>query len=370
MRWTTQRPWDPQEPPFRWWHGGAWLLYLWLLKLDLEWLWDARQHNAMVLLPALVLGWVVLGLAGAFIGNWLTGAGRAWPLRLGLIGTAIPTCALGVWMMWQYAVSLLVGLVTWFRFPFELISLTLVGARALAAIWSLIAFAFLAWMSLRVIWVLLSGEPRPLVAHLMGDVAFGARFAGRDVTPTAPPAPAAGPDGDLGIAIRRLPRLEVRLSQSPHTRPLAAPAPAVVPEVWGKQRYLARPPAMQPGPLSRGFLHGMAYRRGIPDDAAARCRDLGWSAFEWAFRAQPSLQELAIAVQALPNLARHVDDEDAAEARAWLDRLADHPGSYERDLPYQEIINEITHETIRIADLARRARADWDRERATLQAPR
>jgi len=110
-------------------------------------------------------------------------------------------------------------------------------------------------------------------------------------------------------------------------------------------------------------MHGLSYRRGIARDKLERCEALGWAAFEWVFRAQPSLHELACALEALPTLARVADDEDALEAREWMSRLADHPGAYELALPHQEIINEIGSVTIRIADVALQALFDWDEER-------
>jgi len=109
-------------------------------------------------------------------------------------------------------------------------------------------------------------------------------------------------------------------------------------------------------------MHGLSYRRGIARDKLERCEALGWAAFEWVFRTQPSLHELACALEAVPTLARVADEEDALEARDWMGRLADHPGSYELALPRQEVINEIGSVTVSIADLALQALIDWDNE--------
>lgn len=134
-------------------------------------------------------------------------------------------------------------------------------------------------------------------------------------------------------------------------------------EPSGKQRYLVRPPVLGRDTESQDFMHGLSYRRGIARDKLERCEALGWAAFEWVFRAQPSLHELACALEALPTLARVADEEDAREARDWISRLADHPGVYERPLPYQEVINEIGSVTVSIAELALQTLIDWDDER-------
>lgn len=140
-------------------------------------------------------------------------------------------------------------------------------------------------------------------------------------------------------------------------------------DVPGKQRYLARPPGLTPSAGSSDFMHGLSYRRGIARDKRERCEALGWAAFEWVFRTQPSLHELACALEALPNLARVVDEADALEAREWMSRLADHPGTYEAPLPHQEVINEITSVTVCIADRALQALFDWDDERRKTDGP-
>lgn len=140
------------------------------------------------------------------------------------------------------------------------------------------------------------------------------------------------------------------------------------PDAPGKQRYLTRPPALTDA-VGHGFMHGLSYRRGIARDKRERCEALGWAAFEWVFRTQPSLHELACALEALPNLARGVDEGDALEAREWMSRLADHPGTYEAALPHQEVINEITSVTVCIADLALQSLFDWDDERRGTDRP-
>jgi hypothetical protein len=349
----------PVDTTFRWRHGIAWFFYLLVLGLNLDMLHEARQSGAFYLLPAIGLAWVAVFTAGAFIENWLDGANRYRLFRLALVLSSIFSCALGVWMLWHYTTFLLVGVITLFRQPFELISLSIFGARFAAVCASLVTFAFFAWLSLRVVIILLTGKRHVHFGHVLGEDSGSieppattgaplsvrvARAAGDDEPPAIPATPVR-----VGDLARGYPR---------RARQLVAGVPP------GRLRYLVRPSLPKWNAASDSFMHGLSYHRGIAEDKVGRCRELGWPAFEWVFRTEPTLQELVRALEALPNLARSVDEHDALEAREWMSRLADHPGSYEMDLPYQEIINEIGGVTIRVADVAMKALFDWDAERA------
>lgn len=344
-----------RDTRFRLRHGLIWLLYLWLLRLNLEMLFEARSSSGLTLLPAVLLSWMAVFIAAANIQAWLDGASRWVLFRLALALTAVVSCLLAAWMVWHYAVFLFVGLITMFQRPFELISLTLFAERLMTVLLSLATFATFAWLSLRVIWALRSGEREVDLGHVLD----GSRTVNRSSQPMPGPESIKPPGrGSLAGKIWRF------------VEPVRPPRPPVEVQPPGKQRYLQRPPELTPafdatyevhGPP---ILQGLGFRHGVATHKREKAAAIGWAAFEWVFRSEPSCEEIVMALEALPNLASTIDDDDAIEARDWISRLADHPGEYESALHRMEIVDAVTSETIRIADVAFQTLLDWDLERS------
>lgn len=366
------RPFMARDTRFRLRHGLTWLLYLWLLTLNLEMLLDAPSSSGLTLLAAVLLSWIAVFTAAANIEAWLDGANRWAAFRLALVLTAALSCVLAAWMVWHYAVFLMVGLVTMFQKPFELISLSLFGERLAAMLLSLVTFAAYAWLSLRVMRVLLSGELEADLDQVLGDRPPGSMPpALRD---DAEPLPRVTPGFTPRERNSHLYPSAKAVFDYSFVGPPQPPQPPPPPETPGKQRYLCRPPELTPrfdgtyqvhGPP---ILQGLGFRHGIAPQKREKSAAIGWAGFEWVLRSEPSREEMVMALEALPNLASILDEDDAAEARAWISRLADHPGQYERALHPMEIIDHVTSETIRIAVVAMQTLFDWDKERGRIPA--
>lgn len=332
-------------------HALMGLLYLWVLKLNFDLLREARASSGVTLLPAILLAWVAVFIAGANIARWLDGASRYRPVRIVLIVTAGLSSVLGVWMLWHYTVFLFVGLVTLFQRPMELITLALFGERLAAVLAALATYFAFAWLSLRVAWTMLTGRPDAVVDRVLGVSA----------RPDPPPFTRVPPL--QRAAFRRA------LRATKHQGAIPGSGPP------GKQRYLRRPPELTPtfdGTYERHgppVLQGMGYAHGADPRKRETCQAIGWPAFEWVLRAQPSLQELVMALEALPHLAASVDADDAAEARAWISKLADHPGEYLHTPSYRDEGDRLPDVTVRIADVAFQCLMDWDRARAGVAGP-
>lgn len=327
-------------------HALMGLLYLWVLKLNFDLLREARASSGVTLLPAILLAWVAVFIAGANIARWLDGANRYRSVRIALILTALLSSALGIWMLWHYTVFLFVGLVTLFQRPMELITLTLFGERLAAVLVALVTYFAFAWLSLRVAWEMLSGRPDAVVERVLGA-------SGQPDLPRFTRMPPL-----QGATFRRA----AQATKHQVTAPDSGPP--------GKQRYLRRPPELTPtfdGTYERHgppVLLGMGYAHGADPRKREICEAIGWPAFEWVLRTQPSLQELVMALEALPHLAGAIDEDDAEEARSWISRLGDHPGQYVYTPPYRDAMDRAPDVTVRIAEVALRCLIDWDRERA------
>lgn len=362
------RPFMPQDKGFKQWHGIVWVLYLWTIKLNLEMLLDVKSSSGVSLLPAVLLSWLAVITAAYCIEPWLDGANRWLVFRLALVLTALLSCVLGVWMLWHYGVFLFVGLITLFQRPFELITLALFGERLMVMLAGLLTFATYAWLSLRVVRVLLSGDLTTNFAQVLGQQALGEEAA----TGRQPGHRRVGPlpQVDLGIKVRKQYDHLIPSPKMQAARQFVGPPKP--PERPGKQRYLTRPRELEPkfdGTYERygpPVLQGLSFSRGNAPQKRERCQTIAWAGFEWVFRTEPSLEELVWTLEALPNLASSIDEDDAVEARNWISRLADHPGQYERPIPYQEIVDHINSETIRVADVAFRSLIEWDGERSRL----
>jgi hypothetical protein len=282
-------------------HVVAWVFYVLVLKWNLEALWAVARKDHVHLMSVVVLGFISLVTAGANIEHWLAGANRNLLFRIALILSALVSCVLAAWMTWHYAVFLFVGTVTLFQRPMELITLTLFGERFALVALGVVLYALYAWVSLRVAWVMLSGTRHATIGQVLDH------------------------DATYPQAEDRLPEWDAP--------PAAAPPEATV------------PPVAEPV-------------------AAKSARGSGWAAIEDVFRSEPGMPELVRALEALPGLARSVDATEAAEARDWISRLADHPGGYEVDLPREEIRDPyVRTRTVRVADAALEALIRWDEAR-------
>jgi hypothetical protein len=365
-------PWSPHDKRFGWRHGIAWLLYVGVVLLNLKLLQDARRSSGLTLLPAVLLAWVAVLTAAGCIERWLDGANRHWALRLALVLSAMLSCMLGLWMLWHYGVFLLVGLVTLFQRPMELITLTLFAERLGLLLLAVATFAIFAWLSLRVVLVLLSGERQANFEQVLGEESFGEPpLPVRPLDPPDPPSARPPQLVNLGFSVRKPfhPGMPTG-KQIAAAKFMGPPRPPRPPEPPGKQRYLQRPPELTPRPVGTSghfappVLHGLTWHGHSRAESARRCQALGWPAFEWVFRAQPGLEELSWALDALPHLAPVLDDDDAAEVREWLSRLADHPGQFEREIPSQERDGLPRDDlTVRIAGQAFNTLMLWDQLR-------
>lgn len=314
----------PESRAFRLGHLIGWLFYLAVVALNLKLLWDVRQGGALELLPAVVLSLVALGCAAAWREPWLDGARRSTLFRIALLPTCGASLVLAAWMLWYYGVFFFIGVITFFQRPFELISLTLFLERFGIMALGLGGFALYAAMSVRTAWDLatLQGDPLPLPA------------------PPPPPAPAR---------------------RAPVPRP-AARRPLPPQEIVGKHRYLHPPRELASGEWPSS---GFGFRGGYATDRVRRVRELGWPAFEWIFRTVLDPKRLTWTLQALPYLAATVDEDDAAEARDWISRLADHPGTWDEPIhSHDPDYGYASIRTCRVADAALPVLEDWDRERA------
>lgn len=349
--------WTPVDRPgshaFKIRHGIAWVMYLLLLVWNLELLWEARRVGALLWLPALLLAWVVVFTALANIEPWLDGANRFPAFRVALLVSSLLSCVLGAWMLGHYGRFFLAAPVIVLKRPMELFSLSAMAGRFASLCLSLVAFAVFTWISLRLIIILVS-RTRPMCFAAV----FGEAFqAGK---PFIPP--------DWAMADR--PAMDLRASAKPTTAVLREPVGPT-----GPCRHLVRPRSLEPrrngtyGTIEPPVLEGLAFRMGSDARKTEKCRELGWAAFEWILRTEPSLSELVATLEALPCLAGAVDEADASEAREWISLMTIHSGEFERALHSMEIVDHVTSVTIRVSDAARQALADWDQERDRLGLP-
>lgn len=307
--WTTFQP--KAGTTFGVLHGVAWLCYLVVVYWNLVALWRLAQPDPVYYLPVIVLGWASLLMAAAFIEHWLAGADRFVPFRVALALTALASCLLGAWLTWHYAVFLFVGVVTLFQRPFELISLAVLGERFLLTALGVVTYAMYAWVSLRVVRILLQGKPG----------ATRERALGADAAPSGEeqPFPRTAATGPVARIAKTAPAVPDAV---------AAPVPASSPTAGA------------------------------------------WVRIEHVFRSEPGMPELVQALGDLPGLAQALDPADANSARDWIERLARHPGAYEVDIPRADIKDPyIRTRTIRVADAARAALIRWDEARANIVAP-
>jgi hypothetical protein len=266
---------------------------------------------------------------------------------LALLATSLLSCALGAWILSHYFRFFLAGPVIVLKRPMELFSLSAMAGRFASLCMNLLAFAVFTWIALRVVIVLVSG-PRPATLAAV----LGRAFQAGEFPSLSDWAMAARPAAPSRTAINP----SVAVLQEPFGPP-------------GPCRHLARPRALEPrrdaiyGTIGPPVLEGLAFRMGGDARKTEKCRALGWAAFEWILRTEPSLPELVAALEALPCLAGAVDEADASEAREWISLMTIHPGQYERALHSMEIVDHVTSDTIRVSDAARQALADWDRER-------
>jgi len=329
-------------------HGLAWGVYVGLLTWNLELLWEVRRAGALFLLPSVLLAWVTVFTALVNIEPWLDGANRFLTFRVALVLSSLLSCSLGIWMLGHYGLFFLVAPVIVLKRSAELFSLTAMTGGFVSLFLNLVTYAVFTWISLRVVIVLVFSTRKSTFEEVLGDPPH--------TELPLPPSVRAG--GERLVSTREA---------------ASAPVTAALREPWGepgKRRYLVRPRELEPerdatyGYVGPPVLNGLSFRGGLDPEKFEKCRDLGWMAFEWILRTEPSLQELHAALEALPCLARVVDEPDALEARDWISRLADHPGEYERPLHAMEIVDHIRSLTVRIADVALLALMDWDQERA------
>lgn len=312
------------------------------LPLTLLWLWlmlnagNSDGYRVLWVLCAVPVLAACIWLGGACIQPWLDGANRFMSVRLLLMMDAALALLPAVVLAWTALVWTLVAWPTFFKRPYFLISWTTFAQTAGGALVLVACAGFYAWTALRLVWMLLTRE-RTLPRDLLGDLATPEPFV-------VPPE-----------LRRRGPPLKRRERERASTpRPVPRPTPP----------YHERPPELATrlvGGEWRTALSALHYAVG-DEGMKARGRELGWPAFEWVLRAEPSRDEVMQAIQALPNLAAALDDADAAHARGVLERYARDTRSWTvRVIPRDP--GDPDQFTQSYSEVAKQALRNWDRER-------
>lgn len=320
----------PQPETFRLRHAVGWLVYLALLWWALEFFFESRRDGGFSLLPAMLFGWAAVFTGGPCLDAWLDGARRSRLFRIALVATALVSCALWGWMLWLHVMFLFAGTASFFKTPFALISLAVVGEGVLLACGSIVAFAIFIWATARIALALLMGRQVIDTEHAISDQLFA----------DPPPAPVE-----------------------------FVPAPAarfnVAPEQAARDEIAAMPRSELPPPSAPIRLAGLAFIAGGDAATRARVEAIGWPTLEGILRSSASAPALAQALQALPHLAGALDEAGARAVRERISKLADHAGAFEVALPLAEIRDPaLRTRTVRVADVALQALLDWDAERA------
>ena len=350
MSWLPIDPWDddpyrsntdlPSAKTFSPGHLVSWGFYLGLLAMVWR-LFAAYQPvgDFTIIFGALALGAYLLALSiwESRLAVWLDGARRSSVLRWLLFATALTSAALALALL-PLLLRLFAGGVAslWIK-PgiFELFSLTVFLSTTGMGIVAVVALVMHGWVCGLFAWRLLLRSPGPPHGKLVSGV----------------PAPRSLVPGIASSGDRK-PVAAVPLLGGPVVK-----APPETP-------YRERPPELRAtyhGDEMTSPLFSLYY--GVGDErGSARCREMGWPAFEWVLRARPDRSELMCAIRALPALASLLDEENAEIARGWLECY-----SQSREKWTVSIIprdygdpDTVTHS---VADTASLALRQWDRER-------
>ncbi len=336
---------------FRARHVVAMLVHLPMTALLLWMMLEARvagAFNIVWLYFALFVFWPGVFIAGACMEPWMEGARKYLLFRVLLIvdcALAVAPMLILAWLMLAWMLGSWPG---FFKVPFQLYSISLFVETAGGALAIMILCGLYAWAALRIIAVLLLKGSAATNEDMLGELAP----TGAAPPETFRPLP---PEDDI---------MSPHFVPPPVVRP-PPPAPVVVEKP--EPPYHERPPE-----LRNHFVHGewrpkLDYNYFFVKDEAqkARCREVGWPAFEWVLRTEPSREEVVRMITLLPALAAVLDANTAASARRWLERFAQDPRSWTVDVTPRDY-GDPDQITVSFAEAAKQALRQWDDERRSL----
>ena len=171
----------PDDRTFKFRHVLGWLLYIGLLGYSIYFLWLTRESGGnwpFYLMPALVMFFPVVSTGGACIDSWMEGASRSRIVWWLLLLTVLMSLVYALWMGFHNGRIMIGGAITLFRRTNELWSVTfgLFFPRLEGSIYSVVICVFYAWLCIRIMAVMFSGEKNLNIEQAFHERAYGEEF--------------------------------------------------------------------------------------------------------------------------------------------------------------------------------------------------